>query len=196
MPNYANVVITVKAETQKEIDDFLSSGKIAQDGVSIIADSYYPIPDDDVEKRKQLWGTKFIWDFDVIRVSETEVNLETCTAWSAPLGYVEYVSKQFPNLSFELICDEPGCGVNEWVVFQNGEKTDLIDDFIDDLVSFFFEESYPFIEIEKGKPLDYSKPFYNFIREGRFNVTYSPSENWELFLEYLEESEEEEDDND
>jgi hypothetical protein len=75
--------------------------------------------------RVDKWGTK--WDVADTYILDDEdefISVQYNTAWSPNIEWVRYVAKQFPELTFTLSFEEPGCsfcGVYE----VTGEDEDL-----------------------------------------------------------------------
>lgn len=70
------------------------------------------------------WGTK--WDVcqpEVMSQGPRTFEVLFDTAWSPPLGWLEYVSKLFPQLTFSLAYAEGGCCVYGLEVCKGGEST-------------------------------------------------------------------------
>lgn len=66
------------------------------------------------------WGTKWNaetydadWDFNAIRFD---------TAWDPPRGFVQALSRKFPDLQFELCFVEPGVNMNGRVIYYRGQE--------------------------------------------------------------------------
>jgi hypothetical protein len=44
------------------------------------------------------------------------------TAWNPPRGFVQALSRKFPDIQFELCFVEPGCAMNGRVIYYRGEE--------------------------------------------------------------------------
>lgn len=67
------------------------------------------------------WGTK--WNIQAELHKESKCCLEYVfdSAWSPPIAFLEFVSKKFPNLEFELSYSEPGADFQGVANAKNGE---------------------------------------------------------------------------
>lgn len=74
------------------------------------------------EWRIANWGTK--WDLvegELVREENTKAIYHFDTAWSSPFKFVKTVSKQFPELTFEIHYEEMGMMVIGTNQYKNGE---------------------------------------------------------------------------
>ena len=81
------------------------------------------------------WGTK--WDVDgvLIESHDTFLQYQFDSAWSPPISFFEKISKDFPNLTFELEFYEGGMGFAGRATFdgEDWDEEELpIEDFIED----------------------------------------------------------------
>lgn len=83
--------------------------------------SLFPVPEE-ISKRgydkagyywqSNNWGTK--WDIylskDDIYQTDKQVSFSTDTAWGPPVGFLEKITEQFPDMAIDATYDEPGVG--------------------------------------------------------------------------------------
>ncbi len=125
MPNWCNNSLLITGPNE-ELEKLLKDAEGEKINFSLA--KLVPIPkelsEDWYNWRVAKWGTK--WDIGRVDIEKDDgyacFNFET--AWAPPVEAFNTISKNYPNLSFELTYDEPGmdfCGKSE---FQNGLNSD------------------------------------------------------------------------
>jgi hypothetical protein len=120
--------------------------------------------------RVSNWGTKWDacesdWDLD-----DNELTIHFQTAWAPPIGWLENVSAQFPELEFKMIFQEEGqgfCGradgIDGIVEWQDGEvvledEDGLAVEWDSELDRYKYVESGEIIDDEDFWPIEHN-PF-------------------------------------
>ena len=109
---------------QKVIDLYKADGEKVPSGFLLA--NLYPREPINVEHWgawcREHWGTK--WDIKSGSVDSNYYNgcfnITFSTAWNPPIGWLEYVSKQYPNLKFVIDYNEPGNLIKGLDEFRNG----------------------------------------------------------------------------
>lgn len=129
MPNWCNNAFHIHG-TQEEINHFLSkwTNKKCIDGEwtskrCLKFNDFVTIPKEEEENwydwNVNNWGTKWdlVEDMTTVITLDTEIQVETQTAWAPPLKFFETLSKMYPTMTFTVSYHEEGmmfCGYAEW----------------------------------------------------------------------------------
>lgn len=70
------------------------------------------------------WGTKWEPDVSYADVHTNYIQYEFHTAWSPPIALIEHLTKEWPDLSFEISYREEGMGYEGGATYSNGECLD------------------------------------------------------------------------
>lgn len=73
----------------------------------------------------RFWGTKGIYESDIIKQTEQSITYYLNSAWSPPVEWMGNVSKLFPNLSFKMTYEESGECFRGEATAHNGEVEDF-----------------------------------------------------------------------
>lgn len=134
MPNHVSNTITItgpQEDLQKFYDGLITN---PQEGSLSILDSYYPIPQDVLDKQgawydwcSNHWGSKWgDYSTDYNEPVNGTLNGFFSSAWDTPEeGFVE-VSKKFPTLHFRVDFHECGMNFRGWFEAENGKSCNSI----------------------------------------------------------------------
>ncbi len=127
MPNWCNNSLSISGPNE-DLEKLLRDADNGEEG-NFSLEKLVPIPkelsEDWYNWRVSNWGTK--WDIGKVDIekSDEHMSFNFETAWAPPIEAFNTISKNYPNLSFELTYEEPGmdfCGKAE---FQNGLNSDM-----------------------------------------------------------------------
>ena len=121
MANYVSNVLHV----DREFKDILAT--LTVEGTDLVDfNKVLPIPegiDDEIGWMAKHWGTNGTGQLMQVRPRKHTINF--WTKWSAPLGVIEELSRQFPNVTFNLIYADEDYGNNlGQLEYKNGVQTD------------------------------------------------------------------------
>lgn len=131
MPNYCSNQLEIKGE-QKEIARFKQN---AHSNEGKFLENLYPMPStidlsnstikngnmpDWYNWRIENWGTKWDVDADLIFENETTLNYSFESAWSPPVDALQHISKDYPDLIFNIKFEEEGNDFIGYSIYQNG----------------------------------------------------------------------------
>lgn len=143
MPNYCSNVLTVTPAVGELLSDNVALAMFrplrkdetcspeSVEPLSVSFELAFPVPDalenngGWFEWCVKNWGTK--WDASSTFVEEKtldKIRVRFDTAWSPPFGWVEFMSKLFPNVSFRLDYIEEGNSFTGFTIIQNGKAID------------------------------------------------------------------------
>lgn len=131
MPNYCNNYLHITGD-EKSISDFKKKSTEKKDK---FLETFYPLPTNiDMnesgafpawyEWRVENWGTK--WDIhpSLDEESPTHLTYSFESAWSPPVAALEYISNDYPGLSFFIKFEENG---NNFIGYAKLEKGECIE---------------------------------------------------------------------
>jgi len=131
MPNWCQNKLMVRAEGKDGELQIKAFKELADDSngdlkTALSLYKLYPYPDKkwDWNWCVDNWGTK--WDVQAKLVCDdvSYLSYEFDSAWSPPIEWLKYVSKEFPDLHFTLKYDEEGMGFMGVAQGQGGEISD------------------------------------------------------------------------
>lgn len=70
------------------------------------------------------WGTKWEPDVSYVYAEDNYLQYEFSTAWSPPIALLEHLTKEWPDLHFEIEYREEGMGFEGGATYNNGECLD------------------------------------------------------------------------
>ena len=73
------------------------------------------------------WGTKWEPDVSHVYAEDNYLEYEFCTAWSPPTALLDHLTKEWPDLLFEIEFREEGMGFYGRATYSGGECTDYIE---------------------------------------------------------------------
>jgi hypothetical protein len=119
MPNWCSVVLRFCGE-EAAVQSFLARWKNPE---CLSFQDFVPIPEEEEDNWYEWncnnWGTKWDLPEDQTQVVKGNgyVDVETQTAWSPPIKFLEKVAKDFPDLCVSISYSEPAmmfAGYREW----------------------------------------------------------------------------------
>ncbi len=122
MPNWCSNTIEISGDAE-DIKKLLQNAKGEKSDFSL--DQLVPIPKEEADNwyswNVANWGTK--WDLSdvVVEVNDDNVIVNCQTAWGPPLEGLAKISKDYPNLNFEIVYEESGMDFCGKSYFVNGE---------------------------------------------------------------------------
>lgn len=66
------------------------------------------------------WGTKWDADYESHQITNKQISISFCTAWTPPIQWLKYVCKKYPKLYYELSFHEVGQMFGGLSVGENG----------------------------------------------------------------------------
>lgn len=109
----------------------------------------YPAPELSISGKcewcKKHWSVKGnfyeeTFERDILSSGETEIYYYFDTPWVTPENLILHTSEKFSSLEFMLVSNEPGCGIRQLILFENGcikSEEELSDE---DLAYWFCEK--------------------------------------------------------
>ncbi len=125
MPNWCNNSLIIEGE-DTTINELLKNANDEESNFSL--EKLVPTPAEEKDNwyswRLANWGTK--WNLGKVDFEQGEgyVSFNFETAWAPPVEALATISKNYPDLSFDLTYDEPGADYCGKATFQDGMQSD------------------------------------------------------------------------
>ena len=129
----------------------------------------------------QYWGTKWNTGLDLERVSDTEVQIRTTTAWNSPDEFFMKIGKLYPEMEIHMRAHDEFPWNKE--VFIHGDET-IVDDVDATEVQAFIAKEIDKLEFSEEIKAKYLQCLNEFISGEVWDCTIEPVDNWTSFNDW------------